>query len=197
MYNGSPNVSCFSNKSPMISKKSKPCCARSWAQPQNLHIWPVLREGGRTGHRMWQGHRKVCSPRRCRGMAQELLGEASRPPAPQFPQVPGKAGGSSPQAWRTLSEDSHGQTSPGLSEFSENFQSAGCGELQGGQAGPGVLRDWEQATQGGQGTLRSGHPATIPPLPVSASLLLAAEGLTGSWAFSKPPGVTGRPQSWG
>lgn len=44
MYTNSPKVSCFSNKSPMISKKSKLCCARPWAQPQNLHIWPVLRE---------------------------------------------------------------------------------------------------------------------------------------------------------
>lgn len=40
----SPNVSCFSNKSPMISKKSKLFCAWPQAQPQNLHIWPVLRE---------------------------------------------------------------------------------------------------------------------------------------------------------
>lgn len=28
MHTGSPNVSCFSNKSPMISKKSKLCCAQ-------------------------------------------------------------------------------------------------------------------------------------------------------------------------
>lgn len=28
----------------MISKNSKLCCTQPWAQPQNLHIWPVLRE---------------------------------------------------------------------------------------------------------------------------------------------------------
>lgn len=44
MYTSSPSVSCFSNKSPMISKKSKLYCAQPWAQLQNLHIWPVLRE---------------------------------------------------------------------------------------------------------------------------------------------------------
>ena len=47
MYTGSPNVSCFSNKSPVTSKKSELCYTRPWAQPQNLHIWLVLREQSR------------------------------------------------------------------------------------------------------------------------------------------------------
>lgn len=55
---------------------------------------------------------------------------------------------------------------------------------------PGILRDWEQIAQG-QGTLISGPLAPNPLHPFSTSLPLAC--LTGFWAFSKTPGVMGRP----
>lgn len=110
MYTSSPNVSCFSNKSPMISKKSKLCYARPWAQPQNLHIWPVLRE-------------QQDRPQDVAGLPRGLQ-----------PEGAGGMAGSSPGILHLEGPGRLGDGLLGKFEFSEDFQSQGM-EAQGSPVG--------------------------------------------------------------
>lgn len=70
MHTGSPRVSCFSNKSLMISKKSKLYCPGPGPAAEFAHLARASRAAsGGLGHRMCQNTSRLCSLRsRARGL---------------------------------------------------------------------------------------------------------------------------------
>lgn len=68
MHTSSPNVSCFSNKSLMISKKSKLHCPHPGTAAEFAHLACASRAAsGGLGHRMCQNTSRLCSLRIQRG----------------------------------------------------------------------------------------------------------------------------------